>query len=60
MSTKKDKTSRVYLRIDPALKELAQSYCDRHGVTLSALVTSYLRALLVKEALKSPVDAEQF
>lgn len=47
MSKKKD--GRVNLRIDPALKEKMQGYCERKHTTMSELVTRFFVALLDKE-----------
>ena len=58
--TKKDKSDRIYLRVDRRLKGQVQKYCDQRGVTLSALVTTYLRHLLAEEQRAHSVDAEQF
>ncbi len=53
------RTERIYLRIDPELKERAQEYCDRNHTTLSDVVTRFLVRLLEEERRKRVVDAEQ-
>lgn len=61
MSDRKDKTDRVYIRIVPDLKDQVQAYCERNGVTMSALVTTYFRQLLEEEQQRmQPIDADQF
>ena len=57
---KKDKADRVYLRIDSDLKEGMQRYCAAKGITLSSLVTTYLRQVLAAEQRAQVVDADQF
>jgi len=53
------RSSRVYLRIDPELKQKSQEYCDRKHTTLSELVTRFLVRLLEEERKQQEVDAEQ-
>jgi len=57
MSSKQDKSDRLYLRIKPELKELMQEYCERHGTSMSTLVTAYFVSLL---KMDQGVDADSF
>lgn len=56
--TNKTNTERVYLRIEPELKEAMQEYCERHDLTMSMLVKRFFRKLLAKE--KADHEASQF
>lgn len=53
------RTDRVYLRIDPELKQRAREYCVRSHTTLSDVVTRFLVRLLEEERKQQEVDAEQ-
>ena len=53
------RTDRIYLRIDPELKEQAQKYCDRKRTTLSEVVTRFFVRLLEEDKKQREADAEQ-
>jgi hypothetical protein len=53
------KPDRVYLRIEPRLKEEVQDYCRRRHTTMSELVSRFFVKLLEKELADGKVDAEQ-
>lgn len=53
------RADRVYLRIDPKLKEAMQDYCKRRHTTLSELVARFFVKLLEKEIVDGKLDAEQ-
>jgi antitoxin component of RelBE/YafQ-DinJ toxin-antitoxin module len=53
------RTDRVYLRIDPELKQQVQEYCDKNHTTLSDMVTRFFVRLLEEERKKHVIDAEQ-
>jgi hypothetical protein len=53
------RADRVYLRIDPELKEAMRDYCARRHTTLSELVSRFFVKLLERELSDNKVDAEQ-
>jgi hypothetical protein len=50
------RTDRIYLRVDPELKQRIQDYCDREHTCLSELITRLLVRLLRAEEKQ---DVEQ-
>jgi antitoxin component of RelBE/YafQ-DinJ toxin-antitoxin module len=60
MGKTRSKSDRIYLRIDPKLKEKVQRYCDRKHTTISDVVNRFFVRLLEEEAARrQPPDAEQ-
>jgi len=56
--TNKVRTDRVYLRIEPELKEKISAYCDRRGFTMTQLVTRFFKKMLEEEDKEH--EAKQF
>lgn len=53
------RADRVYLRIDPEVKQAMQDYCKRRHTTMSELVSRFFIKLLEKELADNKIDAEQ-
>jgi antitoxin component of RelBE/YafQ-DinJ toxin-antitoxin module len=56
--TNRTNTDRIYLRIEPDLKEEMIEYCERNGVTMSQLVKRFFKKLLERESKN--FEARQF
>ena len=55
----KNKTGRLHLRLDEKLLKKAKQLADRRGVTLTALMESFLRAAIATDEFLKNEDAEQ-
>ena len=45
----KKKNGRLYLRVDPELKEKVQEFCDRKHTTISDLVSRFLSRVIEED-----------
>jgi antitoxin component of RelBE/YafQ-DinJ toxin-antitoxin module len=43
------KNGRVYIRIDPELKEQVQAYCDRRHTTISDIISRFLARVIEED-----------